>query len=176
MIFLEKMNVLAITGSPRSESVSKKMLEKFLLELECDSEADLNVTIIDSYKTAAKPCIHCGTCKKKFDCIYDDLDLFHKALKDADMLIIATPCYALSFPSPLKAIVDRLQMYFEAKFSLGMLPYPIKKPKTGILLASCGSNDTRGFDIMEQQLRLVFRAINTELSKTFFTVNTDKKE
>ncbi|GMO22718.1 MAG: hypothetical protein Ta2B_01810 [Termitinemataceae bacterium] len=193
-------NILAIRGSPRSEmlSVSKKMLAEFLqngqLQNTCGKKEiaispDAKITIVDSYKVNIKPCIHCRCCAKELmSCVYDndvadDFTGLEKALNSADLLVIASPVYVLSFPSPLKAILDRLQKYFELTIKMRSSAVGEKKllckkqhiqnRKDGVLIACCGSNDTKCFNIMEAQLKLSFKAINTELIKTIYTANTD---
>jgi NAD(P)H-dependent FMN reductase len=88
------------------------------------------------------------------------------------MLVIASPVYGLSFPAPLKAIFDRLQRYFEEKFTLGN-PAPISRRKPALFLAACGSNDTRGFAIMTEQLDLSLRLMNASLVHSVTVANTD---
>jgi multimeric flavodoxin WrbA len=106
--------------------------------------------------------------------VYDDFVPIDKALREADIFAIASPVYGLGFPAPLKAIFDRSQQYFEAKFSLG-IQNPIEKHKYGFLLASYGSGDPRGVAIMEEQLRLEFRLLNASLERTLSVSDTDKR-
>jgi NAD(P)H-dependent FMN reductase len=93
------------------------------------------------------------------------------ALQRADILVIASPVYVLGFPAPLKALLDRGQQYFEAKFSLGITA--IKKHKKAVLLSAHGSRDDRGVLFMEEQLKMIFNVFNAELSATITAHNTD---
>jgi NAD(P)H-dependent FMN reductase len=93
------------------------------------------------------------------------------ALQKADILVSASPGYGLGFPAPLKALLDRSQQYFEAKFSLGITA--IKKHKKAVLLSAHGSKDAKGVLFMEEQLKIVFKLFNAELNASITAHNTD---
>ena len=132
-----------------------------------------DVTVIEAYKAAVAPCAHCGYCGKQRGCVYDDgFTAIDKALWEADFLVVASPVYGLGFPAPLKAVFDRCQQYFEAKFSLGAAN-PIPKPKSALFLAAFGSKDGRGVEMMREQLRYTFLLVNARLEKTVLAANTD---
>ncbi|MDR2659096.1 MAG: flavodoxin family protein [Spirochaetaceae bacterium] len=164
-----KPNVFVLFGSPRHNGYTACMLKYFF---SCWDEID--AVVFDAYKENIKPCIHCGYCKKVRGCIYNDFIPVEKGLNNADVLIIASPVYELSFPSPLKAVFDRTQQYFEAKFSLG-IQMPIQKHKAALLFASYGSTDSSGVEIMQKQLALAFRVMNAELLHTVVSANTDNE-
>ena len=88
---------------------------------------------------------------------------------------MASPVYNLSFPAPLKAVLDRFQRYFEARFSLGKKP-AIEKHRKAVLLVSAGANCREGVDIMEKQLRQSFSVMNTDLTDTVSWLCTDGGE
>ena len=76
-------------------------------------------------------------------------------------------------PSPLKAIFDRMQRYFSARFYQNKKP-PIKKAKNAVLLLTCGSNDERGPKIIITQVKMVFTILNAKLTGTIVWYDTDK--
>ncbi|MDR0383239.1 MAG: flavodoxin family protein [Spirochaetaceae bacterium] len=164
-------DVFVLFGSPRGNGYTARMLECFL---SCRSGAGIEggTSIFDAYKAAIKPCVHCGHCKKTRGCVYDDFVPIERGLESADILIVASPVYALGFPAPLKTVFDRTQQYFEAKFSLG-IEKPVKKRKAALLFASYGSTDGSGVTMMEKQLELVFRVMNANLVQTAVSPNTD---
>lgn len=164
--------ILVLMGSPRHDGVTAQMLHCFLAQWDAHIDQGNRVTVIDAYKTNMKPCIHCGHCKHTPGCMYDDFIPVDRGLQEADLLIIASPVYCLGFPAPLKAIFDRTQQYFEAKFSLG-IQKPVQKHKYGLFLAAFGSSDPRGVAVMEEQLRLEFRVMNATLEHTVIAPNTD---
>lgn len=147
------MNTLLLWGSPRKDGITAKMVARLL-----DGQP---YTCFDAYETAAKPCIDCRTCYNG-PCIYRDLDAFYTALELADLLIIATPVYHLSFPAPLKAILDRTQPYWAARFIRGIRP-PIPTPKKVILLSHAEKDDHAG-DILYQQLAPALTVLNATMT------------
>jgi multimeric flavodoxin WrbA len=149
------------------------MLQYFFDRWESQGGTTQNIIRMDSYKLNLKPCIHCGHCKTTFGCVYDDFIPVHNALCQADILIIASPVYCLGFPAPVKAILDRTQQYFEAKFSLGITK-PIDKYKKAYFFTAHGSDKPSGISTMEDQLRLIFRVLNANLEKTIIAPHTDK--
>jgi multimeric flavodoxin WrbA len=166
-----KKELLLITGSPRKKGITAALAE--LLLKEADSlDKNIHTTIIDAYALALKPCTHCGYCRKNPACVQSDFLPVDAALQRADIVIIASPVYVLGFPAPLKALLDRSQQYFEAKFSLGIIP--IKKPKSALFLSAYGSRDGRGVLYMEEQLKLVFKVFNAELKGVITAPNTDR--
>jgi multimeric flavodoxin WrbA len=131
-----------------------------------------NSLVFDAYKENIKPCVHCGHCKTARGCVYGDFAAVERGLREADILVVASPVYVLGFPAPLKAIFDRTQQYFEAKFSAGV-KMPIQKRKAALFLASFGSTDGIGVQMMESQLRVAFKLMNAELVETVTSPNTD---
>lgn len=163
-----KKSAVVLFGSPRSNGYTSTLLSYFLKELNA-----YEITFIDCYKENVHPCIDCGLCKSKETCKFHDLDNLDYYLRTTDLLIIATPVYNLSIPSPLKAIFDRMQRYFSARFYQNKKP-PIKKAKNAVLLLTCGSNDERGPKIIITQIKMVFTILNSKLTGTIVWYDTDK--
>lgn len=165
------MNVVAIQGSPRPKGNTVNLLSEFLSGFSKYDKIDLyNIFDIDP-----KACNDCGYCKNHCKCYYEDLDFFMDTLEAADTIIVASPIYNLTFPAPLKALYDRFQRYYNARFVQNKKP-PINKPKKGGLLLTCGSSSYDGFNIAEKQTRLLFSILNTTLAIKFYVPNTDYKE
>lgn len=159
---------LILFGSPHNNGYTKLVLNLLL-----ENISGYNFNVIDSYKENIQPCADCNLCQTINRCRYNDFNSIDYMLKNADLLIIATPIYNLSFPAPLKAIFDRMQIYFSARFSRNINP-PIAKRKKGIILLTCGSNDETGKNIILKQLKLIFSIINTYIYKVIVWNNTDK--
>lgn len=163
------MEVFVLFGSPRRDGYTARMLEYFF---SCLGENAGNALVFDAYKENIKPCVHCGHCKTARGCVHGDFAAVERGLREADILVMASPVYVLGFPAPLKAVFDRTQQYFEAKFSAGV-ETPIKKRKAALFLASFGSTDGSGVQMMESQLRVAFKLMNAELVETVTSPNTD---
>lgn len=163
-----KKKAVILYGSPHENGHTKKTLYKVIKEL----KNDYNFEFIDAFKANVKPCIDCGFCEKTGECVFSDFNNIDKILRECELLIIATPIYNSSFPAPLKAIIDRTQMYFNMKTKLKINPF--KQKKYAILVATYGSNDDSCEEIILNQLKLFFILLNAKLSKVIFVKNTDK--
>ncbi len=64
----------------------------------------------------------------KEGCSIPDYQLFDTLYRNADVVVVATPVYGLSFPAFLKAVFDRTQQYYEAYVSRH-IKYPLKSRK-----------------------------------------------
>ncbi len=164
----EQKLILVLFGSPRKNGFTARLLDEFLAPLEDAAE----IRIIDSYQYGIKPCTACDFCTRAEACSQDDFDELDALIRRADVIVVATPVYTLSFPAPLKAIVDRTQRYFSARFSIGVNP-PISKHKTGVLLVTSGSQNPDGAHIISRQLRMIFSVMNTSLDNEVVWTNTD---
>ncbi len=165
--------ILILLGSPHGQGHTMRMLEHFLQSL---PEEERQVEIFDTYREAPGPCVACGWCASHEGCaIQDSFSQLDARLRECDLLIVASPIYNLSFPAPLKAVIDRFQQYFEARFSRGLRP-AIEKPREAVLLVSAGAPCTDGVEIMEKQLRQSFSVMNTHLVGTAAWLSTDQGE
>ncbi len=164
----EQKLVLVLFGSPRKNGFTARLLDEFLTPLKGAAE----IRVIDSYEYGIGPCTACDLCTRAEDCSQRDFDELDALFRRADVIVVATPVYNLSFPAPLKAIVDRTQRYFAARFSIGVNP-PIAKHKTAVLLVTSGSQNPDGAHIISRQLRMVFSVMNTSLDNEVVWPNTD---
>ena len=77
------------------------------------------------------------------------------------------------FPAPLKAVIDRFQRYYSARFKRGAKP-PIAKPKrVGVVIVS-GSNARQCADYMTATLRQSFTVLNGEVTARYYIPGTDR--
>lgn len=167
----KKKKALVLFGSPKKDGFTMKMLQCFLNAL----PPGYDITFFSAYERKVAPCIACGLCEKEDACVYHDMDEMDRLLRTVDLLIVATPIYNLGFPSPLKAVLDRTQRYFSARFARGVKP-PIEKQKESVLLLSCGADDTVGAQMMERQLKMIYTVINARLREVILWKNTDRDD
>ena len=167
---MKKKKALILYGSPHKQRNTKSVLERVISELKNEYEFKL----IDAYKENIKPCIDCNFCiTSGGQCVFPDVNDIDVALREAELIIIATPVYNASFPSPLKAIIDRTQIYFNMKTKLKINPF--KQEKSAILIATYGSNDTFCEELILKQLQPFFLLLNAKLYRVIFEGNTDRK-
>ena len=157
--------ILTISGGPRKDGVSAGLLRRFTAGL------DAEFIHCDAYDANFAPCTDCRFCREKEGCAIDDMDRFFAGFEACDGIIIASPVYNMSFPAPMKAIIDRMQRYYSARFFLGRRP-PIPKRRPVALLLSAGSPDEDG-EIISRQLKKIFTVTNCELLCRVVVNHTD---
>jgi multimeric flavodoxin WrbA len=161
-------NILVLYGSPHKNGNTKKLLNNFLKNIFYDK-----INIINAYEKSAQPCIDCKHCTKEAKCIFNDLDDFDEFIKSINILIIASPVSNRSFPSPLKAIIDRMQRYYNEKIFLKTKNN--YSPKKAFILLSQDSNENLEQEIISQ-IEPNLKLINTNNIEVFTLKNTDKNK
>lgn len=161
--------VLVLFGSPHKNGHTSNLLKYFLSFL-----PDCEINFINAYEKNVCPCIDCGICKTAEKCFYDDMDDIDFYLRECDLVIIASPIYNASFPAPLKAIFDRMQRYYCAKFDLKIIP-PIKKEKQAVILLTQGSTDNSMEKSIMSQIKPILNLINTIQTEFISLTDTDNK-
>ncbi len=172
-LFSSKKKALVLFGSPHGHGYTRRLLDSFL---ECFREhKSWEIQEVDLFERAPHACTGCRVCAQKEGCSFDDLDDVDKALRQCDLLVVASPVYNFSYPAPVKAWLDRTQRYFEARFSLGMKP-PIKKHRKAVLLLTMGSQESFGVEVCTHQLERAFSVMNTTLAGCALWDATDRGE
>jgi len=106
--------------------------------------------------------------------VFRDLDDFFGLFITADIIVFASPVYNMSFPAPLKALIDRFQPYYNGYYKNKRVQQ-IKKRRSAYLLVTSGRGGKESFDIMEKQLKRAFSVLNIEYKKGVLAENTDKR-
>ena len=163
-----KKKAVILYGSPHKNGHTKKALNHVIKELQNDYEFEF----IDAFKEKIKPCIDCGFCKNTSACVFSDFNGIDKFLRECELLIIATPVHNAGFPAPLKAIIDRTQLYFNMKTKLKINTF--KQEKRAVLVITYGSNDNSCEKSILNQLKFFFILLNAKIYKAIFVKNTDK--
>ncbi len=157
---------VVIFGAPSNNKTTGQALKKYMNDnhIVCDY-------FFDCFKVFPLPCCDCGYCKENSSCKYSDLDEFYSKFETADRVIIAFPIYNASFPAPLKALIDRLQIYYNARFIRKIKP-PIAKHKSVTIISVCGSNNNYE-NIIKEQICPAFTVTNCTLDEYSCIKNTD---
>lgn len=127
------MNILVLNGSPRPGGNTRRMIEA--LQAGAVS-AGHHVDIVDVCRMKIAGCLACEYCHTKGNgaCVQkDDMQKIYDLLKEAEMLVIASPIYYHGITGQLKCVLDR---FYSAA-------YPAKPPKlkkTAMILSSGDAN------------------------------------
>ncbi len=100
------MNILILSGSPRKGGNTDQLVEAFVRG--ASPRHTVEVVSVHDHKVA--PCMGCNACFRSEEhiCVQKDemIDIYNK-MKQADMLVIASPVYFYGLSAQLKAIIDR---------------------------------------------------------------------
>ncbi len=152
------MLVLSIHGSPKSGGFSSTLHNEFLKPFE---EAGINVAGVYAYKSDINPCIACGNCRDKPQCIYnDDMTEIYPLIRNADFIVISSPLYFSSFPSPLKALIDRCQLIWEERHRL----HSADRLKRGFFISTGGAEYNNMFAGVVMGIKHYFNSMGVTFS------------
>lgn len=113
---------------------------------------------IYAYDAAVNPCTGCGWCADHNSCsINDGMTDIYNHIRNADIISISSPLYFSSFPSPLKAIIDRCQVLWEE----GRRNQLLLKKRKGVFICAAGDEYNGMFDGVSMAIRHFYNAINT---------------
>jgi NAD(P)H-dependent FMN reductase len=102
-------NVLIISSSPRKDSNSDLLCKEFYRGA---LEAGHNAEIIALREKKINYCIGCAHCAKYGRCFQDDdMPPILDKMKNADVLVFASPVYFYTMCAQLKTFIDRLYIY-----------------------------------------------------------------
>jgi len=139
------MFVLGLQGSPRKKGNTNYLLKTFMNEAE---KSGARTHVIEVAEKNIIPCIGCGVCEKKGHCITQDDDMtlkIYPLLREADVIVAASPIYFYNVTAQFKALIDRSQTLWSRKYRLN-IEDPRGKMRRGFLL-SLGA--TKGKNLFE---------------------------
>ncbi len=145
------MFVLGLQGSPRKKGNTSYLLSTFMNEAE---KLGARTQVIDATQKNIIPCKEYIVCEKKGFCPIDD-DMKHEIyplLREADVIVLASPVFFYNVTAQLKALIDRSQTLWARKYKLN-LSDPARSYRRGFLLsvgATKGKNLFEGIDLTAQ--------------------------
>jgi len=138
------MKIVCVSGSPRPKGNSAAIAQRF-----CDT-AVAKGAIVETFalnKLSYKGCQACMTCKTKLDrCVLkDDLTQVLDAIRDADILVMATPVYYGEVSSQLKAFIDRTFSYLKPDYTTNPQPSRLPGPKKLVFIQAQAQPEENAF-------------------------------
>ncbi len=159
--------ILIIKGSSRKEGFTNTIAK----EIEKLYEKE-EITVFDCFKEVFKPCNGCNFCENNGRCVNSDLNDFYSSFENADVIFFLSPVYNGTFSAPLKALIDRFQVYYTSFYVSGK-KQKIEKKRDAYFIASAGRDGKIAFDYMTSQLKCSFTILNIELKDAFLCSFTD---
>ena len=100
------MNVLILMGSPRLRGNTAELCKPFMEELKENGAEVRYVTLADKNINPCKGCYACQEVSCGYGCYQKD-DMPVADILWADLIVLATPIYALYCAAPMKNVLDR---------------------------------------------------------------------
>lgn len=159
------MKVLVLNGSPRRGGAVSQMLDRIVENL---GEA-CEVEYVFVGELAMKPCTGCMRCRSDLKCVLpeDDAHRIAQAVREADALVVGSPCYWGNMNGWLKVLFDRIVYAMMGEKPDGR-PVPLHKGKRAVLVTSC--NTIWPFSVWFRQTGGVVRALGEVLRWSGFRV------
>jgi len=165
------MKILGINGSPRKGGNTEILLEK-VLEGARQKGAITEHIVLNDLKIS--PCQECEDIGKRILCkIKDDMQEIYKKIKEADVIVLASPIFFGSLSAQTKIMIDRFQCVWRKKYVLNK-DTGFKK-KRGIFICVEASRNKKFFDNARSIVRNLFATINLKYEEEIFCSGLDKK-
>ena len=109
------MKIVVLNGSPRKGGNTEIMINAFSKGAESKGHQVVTLSVGTMKVRGCMACEYCfshgGECAQK-----DDMTQVYEELKDADMVVFASPIYWFDISAQLKAVIDRLYVGATAGF------------------------------------------------------------
>jgi len=136
------MNILAFNGSPRKKGNTSLLLKEFLRGAQENSILAEEINAEDISLRYCTGCLRCNLIKR---CAIkgDDWQDLSCKVRNADVLVFASPVYFHHLTAPLKKIVDRFRSFINVQITEdGLRHTPWQEWKKHFVLLLClGSSD-----------------------------------
>lgn len=150
------MLVLGLQGSPRIKGNTSILLSTFLDEAE---RLGARTDHLDVSRKNISPCLGCGNCEREGFCSTDDdMQGVYPLLRQADIIVIATPVYFYGPTAQIKAVIDRSQTLWARKY-VHKLTDPGRKWRRGFLLSLGATRGKNLFNCISLTTKYFFDAV-----------------
>lgn len=164
------LKVLALNASPKMDQSNTALILNPFLEGLKEGGAQVELLHIRN--------LHINSCTGEFHCWVkqpgqcyqqDDMQHLYPKLRQADILVLATPVYVDGIAGPLKTLLDRTIPLVKPFFELrdGHCRHPLgegTKPGKLVLVANCGFWELDNFDPLLVHINAVGKNMNREFA------------
>jgi multimeric flavodoxin WrbA len=150
------MKIVNVLGSPRPKGNSALIADRFCRAAEA---LGAEVQTFSLNKLKYRGCQACMTCKTKLDrCVLkDDLTQVLDAIRDAQVLVMASPIYYGEVSSQLKAFIDRTFSYLVPDFATNPHPSRLTPGKRLVMILAQGDPGEQQYDDVFPRYESFFR-------------------
>jgi arsenate reductase (thioredoxin) len=157
------MFVLGLQGSPRKGGNTDTFMKAFLGKA---AQAGAAVKTIQVARAGIVPCKGCGYCETHGTCVIADDPMSTEIfglLREADLVVAASPVYFYGVSAQLKVLIDRCQTLWSRKYLL-KLKDPLAPTRNGLLFSVAASQGRQLFDGIHLTAQYFFDAIDARFS------------
>lgn len=143
--------IVILVGSVRKDGNTDLLAQAFADGAK--KKNDVEIVSVADYKV--NPCIGCNSCflRENHQCFQqDDMQMIYEKLKQADMVVVASPVYFYGISAQLKAVIDRLHTPMRNDFHI---------KKLALLLVGAATLPEL-FDSIKMQYQLVLNFFHLE--------------
>jgi FMN-dependent NADH-azoreductase len=172
----QPLKVLAINSSPhKGNGNTALVLTPFL---EGMKEAGAEIETVYTEDLNIRPCrgdLAC-LCRPSGTCILsDDMDRLMPKVRDADVLVFASPLYVDGVNGPMKTLLDRLvpllQIYIENRQGHSRHTPKDNKVRKIVLVSNCGFWEKDNFDPVISHMQALSKNMNAEFAGALIRPN-----
>ena len=129
--------MLLLNASPRPAGRVARWLAAIESAARADGFCTETLRVAD---LSVQPCRGCMACRQSGRCVLpaDDAQRTLAILKEADALVVGTPCYWGNVPGQLKVLLDRM-VYGMMGESRRAVPVPLMQGKRAAVVATCST-------------------------------------
>lgn len=154
------MLVVGLQGSPRRKGNSRFLLDLFLKAAAARGAA---TELIEVDRRNIVPCKEYTVCETRGTCPIED-DVLHEIyplIRQADVIVAATPVFFYNMTAQLKALIDRCQLFWARKYRL-RLRDPRHRTKKLFLLSMAATRGKNLFDAIHLTMDYFGDAIDAQ--------------
>lgn len=151
------MKIAAFQGSPRKNGNTSLLLQKFIKGAEDAGNLFLGNNFLQDMIIAG--CRGCGYCRSNDGCVIkDDMGDLLSQVKEADVLVLATPVYWWSMTGQIKVFIDRLYALPEGT---------LKGKEMYFIMSYGGALPNSGPELVEKTISAICAYTGIKLMKVF---------
>ena len=157
------MLIVGLQGSPRKGGNTDDLLAAFLAKA---GQAGAEVKTIQVARAGIVPCKGCGYCETHGTCVIADDPMsteIYGLLREADLVVAATPVFFYGASAQLKVLIDRCQTLWSRKYVV-KLKDPLAGTRKGLLFSVAASRGRQLFDGIHLSTKYFFDAIDATFS------------
>ncbi|MBN1369357.1 MAG: flavodoxin family protein [Dehalococcoidaceae bacterium] len=154
------IRVLGLSGSPRPDGNTARLLKRCLEGAACRGAA---IKTVDLTGLDIAACRHCDGCFEDGRCIIeDDMQELYEEMKQADSIVLATPLQFMAVTAHVKLFMDRCQALWARKHILGLAPLGDENSRRGIFISTGGRKGARIFDGARLSVKALFASLDIQ--------------